>query len=200
MKKTIIFDFGGVLIDWNPRHLYRKMFDNDAEMEWFLENICNNAWNLKQDAGRPFAEAVAILQQQNPLSANKIKAYHTRWPEMLNGEIAGTVRILEELLENDYTVYGLTNWSAETFPIALELFGFLHKLHGIVVSGDEKLVKPNPEIFKLLLSRYNLQAQDCVFIDDNAHNVESARQLGIYAIHFTTPEDLRIQLQALDIL
>ena len=200
MKKTIIFDFGGVLINWDPRNLYRKIFDDEAEMEWFLANVCTMDWNLEQDGGRPFDEAVTLLQKEHANYTAHIEAYHKRWPEMLNGEIPGSVQILKELQEKGYTVYGLTNWSAETFPIAFEQFVFLQTLHGIVVSGDEKLVKPNPAIFNLLLQRYNLKAEDCVFIDDNALNIESARKLGLHAIHFINPEQLRGELQALDIL
>lgn len=200
MKKTIIFDFGGVLINWDPRNLYRKIFDNEEEMEWFLEHICTMDWNLKQDEGRPFADAVKLLQKEHANYAAHIDAYHTRWPEMLNGEITGSVEILKELQEKGYTVYGLTNWSAETFPLAFEQFVFLQTLHGIVVSGDEKLVKPNPAIFNLLLKRYNLMAEECVFIDDNAHNIESARALGFNAIHFSSPQHLRQELIKLNVL
>jgi 2-haloacid dehalogenase len=200
MKKTIIFDFGGVLINWDPRNLYRKLFEDEAEMEWFLANVCTMDWNLKQDEGRPFAEAVAFLQDEHKNYATYIEAYHTRWPEMLDGEIAGSVGILKELQEKGYTVYGLTNWSQETFPIAFEQFAFLQTLHGIVVSGVEKLIKPNPAIFNLLLNRYNLKAEDCVFIDDNAHNIETANKLGLHAIRFTNPDNLRQELQKIDIL
>lgn len=119
---------------------------------------------------------------------------------MLDGEIAGSVQILKELLAKGYTVYGLTNWSHETFPLAFDQFVFLQTLHGIVVSGVEKLIKPNPAIFHLLLNRYKLQAADCIFIDDNALNIESARALGLHAIHFKSPELLRSELQTLEIL
>ncbi len=200
MKKTIIFDFGGVLINWDPRNLYRKLFADEAEMEWFLANVCTMDWNLRQDEGRPFAEAVQLLQKEHENYAAHIEAYHTRWPEMLDGEITGSVQILNELLAKGYTVYGLTNWSNETFPLAFDQFVFLQTLHGIVVSGVEKLIKPDPAIFHLLLDRYTLEAPDCVFIDDNALNIESAQQLGLHAIHFKSPEMLRSELQTLGIL
>src|SRR5436305_1684034 len=154
MKKTIVFDFGGVLINWDRRHLYRKIFDDEAEMEWFLANVCTMDWNLRQDEGRPFADAVKLLQKDHSKYTNHIEAFHTRWQEMLNGPIEETVEILRELKQKGYTIYGLTNWSAETFPVALGLFEFLHTLDGIVVSGVEKMVKPNPAIFELLLKRY----------------------------------------------
>lgn len=200
MKKTIIFDFGGVLIDWDPRHLYKKIFEDESEMEWFLGNVCTLRWNLRQDEGRPFADAVALLQEQHPQYANHIQAYHTRWAEMLNGPIEETVQILHEFKQKGYTIYGLTNWSAETFPVALQRFDFLHELDGIVVSGEEKMVKPNDSIFNLLLRRYNLQATNCLFIDDNLYNIEAAHNLGFDTIHFSTPADLRSKLQEMELL
>lgn len=153
-------------------------------MEWFLGNVCTLHWNLKQDEGRPFAEGVVLLQGQYPQYTEQIDAYHKRWEEMLNGEIQETVQILRNLKSAGYTVLGLTNWSEETFPVALQRFDFLHELDGIVVSGTEKMVKPDDAIFKLLLQRYNVQAADCIFIDDNIYNVEAAHNLGFEAIHF----------------
>jgi len=200
LKKTIIFDFGGVLIDWDPRHLYKKIFADDSEMEWFLGNVCTMSWNLEQDGGRPFADAVALLQQQHPQYMEQIDAYHTRWQEMLNGPIEDTVKILRELKHDGYTIYGLTNWSAETFPIALGLYDFLGELDGIVVSGVEKMVKPDNAIFNLLLQRYNLTPGQCIFIDDNIYNIEAAHNMGIEAIHFTSPAQLRERLQELEVL
>lgn len=200
LRKTIIFDFGGVLIDWDPRHLYKKIFADDSEMEWFLGNVCTMSWNLEQDGGRPFADAVALLQQQYPQYTEQIQVYHTRWHEMLNGAIEDTVKILRELKQHGYTVYGLTNWSAETFPVALELYDFLSELDGIVVSGVEKMVKPDNAIFNLLLQRYNLTPGNCIFIDDNIYNVEAAHNMGIEAIHFSSPTLLRQRLQQLEVL
>lgn len=200
MKKTIIFDFGGVLINWDPRHLYRKIFDDEAEMEWFLANVCTMDWNLRQDEGRPFAEAVKLLQNEHEKYSSHIQAYHTRWEEMLDGAIGDTVGVLYGLKEKGYTIYGLTNWSAETFPRALELFEFLHILDGIVVSGKEKLIKPNPAIFELLLQRYNLAAPDCVFIDDNAANINTAKAMSFETIHFSTPDGLKKSLVELGVL
>ena len=200
MEKTIIFDFGGVLIDWDPRHLYKKIFADDSEMEWFLGNVCTMSWNLEQDGGRPFADAVALLQQQYPQYADQIEAYHTRWPEMLNGAIEDTVKILRELKQAGYIVYGLTNWSAETFPVALGLYDFLGELDGIVVSGVEKVVKPDNAIFNLLLQRYNLTPGECIFIDDNIYNIEAANNMGIETIHFTSPGQLRERLHELEVL
>ncbi|HVX25492.1 MAG TPA: HAD family phosphatase [Parafilimonas sp.] len=196
---TIVFDFGGVLIDWNPRHLYKTLIDDEEQMEWFLKNICTDEWNVQQDKGRSLEEGTAILKQQFPEHAEFIEAYYGRWEEMLNGEIYETVEILHEL-KNKFKVYGLTNWSAETFPVALERFNFLKLFDGIVVSGDEKLIKPGKEIFHLLLSRYNLHAENCVFIDDNVRNVQSAANIGFHAIHFTSAENLREKLVELNLL
>ncbi|HVX48623.1 MAG TPA: HAD family phosphatase [Chitinophagaceae bacterium] len=200
MKKTIIFDFGGVLIDWDPRHLYKKIFTDESEMEWFLGNVCTLSWNLKQDEGRPFAEAVSALQAEYPQYFEHIQAYHIRWDEMLNGAIAETVAILRALKQEGYIIYGLTNWSHETFPVALQRFDFLHELDGIVVSGEEKMAKPSEDIFNLLLQRYRLNAGDCIFIDDNVYNIEAAHNLGFNTIHFTSPAALNIRLGEMGVL
>ena len=190
-EQTIVFDFGGVLIDWNPRYLYRSVFEKEAEMEWFLEHICTSEWNLKIDAGKPFADSVRELSGIFPEWAHEIEAFHSGWEKMLGGEIMESVRILKEIQSRQYKVYGLTNWSAETFPVALNQFDFLQSLDGIVVSGAEKLVKPDPAIFHLLLGRYKLKAKDCVFIDDNINNVNVASSLGFDAIHFIGASQLR---------
>lgn len=198
MIDTIVFDFGGVLIDWNPKYVYKERFNDDEKMNWFFSNVCTNEWNLEQDRGRPFAEAVAILQQSFPDYVEHINAFHTQWEQMMKSEIAGSVTILKEL-KKSYKVYGLTNWSAETFPIALKRFDFLSLFDGIVVSGEEKMIKPDKAFFQLLLNRYNLKAKNCVFIDDNAHNIAAANELGFDAIHFTSAENLKKELESLHI-
>ncbi|QHT72178.1 HAD family phosphatase [Rhodocytophaga rosea] len=197
---TVIFDFGGVLIDWNPRYLYRKMFDKEHEMEWFLSTVCTNDWNLAQDKGRPFAEAVTLLQAQFPAYKDQVVAFYERWPEMLAGEIPGSIAVLDELLARNYAVYGLTNWSHETFPVAQERFEFLNRLHGIVVSGREKMGKPDKEIFHLLLNRFGLISRQCVFIDDNAANIQTAQELGFHTIHFTSANEMRKELEQYNLL
>lgn len=199
-SKVIVFDFGGVLIDWNPRNLFKKMISSETEMEWFLENICTTEWNLRIDAGKPFAVSVAELSSQYPEWTAEIEAFHKQWPEMLGGEIPGTVEILEEIIQKGYKVYGLTNWSAETFPIAQGRYPSLNLMDGIVVSGEEKLIKPDPEIFRVLLEKYNLKAENCIFIDDNLHNIEASCKLGFEAIHFTDPDGLRDALSWLGVL
>ena len=189
--KDIVFDFGGVLIDWNPRYLYRKIFQTDKEVEWFLANVCTSQWNTQQDAGRSLEDGIEQLENKFPEYAFAIRFYYTRWEEMLGGEIAGTVEILRELKKRGYRLYGLTNWSAELFPIAQKRFDFLKAFDGIVVSGQEKLVKPDPRIYSCLLRRYQLDAQHCIFIDDNKANVSEAADLGFETILFTSPDDLR---------
>lgn len=190
-KKIIIFDFGGVLIDWNPRHVYRNIFNTEAETEWFLENICTTEWNLNIDKGKPFATAVNELCAVYPEWSKEIEAFHSQWEEMLGGEIPESVEILKEVQAAGLPVYGLTNWSAETFPIAYDRYEFLRTFNGIVVSGNEKLIKPDPLIFKVMIERYDLRPEDCIFIDDNLHNIMAADKLGFKTMHFTTPFSLR---------
>lgn len=196
---TIVFDFGGVLIDWNPRHLYKTLIDDEEKMEWFLKHICTDEWNLEQDKGRSLQSGTEILTKKFPEHKNLIEAFYGNWKQMLKGEIAETVEILHEL-KKKFKVYGLTNWSAETFPVALERFDFLKLFDGIVVSGDEKLIKPEKEIFHLLLKRYNLRAENCVFIDDNIKNVQSAADIGFHVIHFTSSQNLRTTLILMKLL
>lgn len=189
--KTIVFDLGAVLIDWNPRYLYRKLFNNEAEMECFLATVCPPEWNIQMDAGRPFAEACAEKARQFPHYAAQIDAYRTRWDEMMGGAVEGTAQILREVKQKGYPVYALSNWSAETFPLAQKRFDFLKLFDGIVLSGVEKCVKPDPKIYHILLTHYGLRAQDCVFTDDNPANIKAAMQLGFDAILFTSPDALR---------
>lgn len=198
---TIIFDLGAVLIDWNQRHLYKKIFKTDDEMEWFLANVCTGEWNEEQDAGRPFEEAVRIQTQLFPKYASEIEAFWKRWPEMMAGQIDGTVRIFESLkMKNQYKFYALTNWSAETFPFALERFEFFKWFDGIVVSGEEKTRKPFPEFYHRLLNRYNINPAKSLFIDDSLRNVDAAQKLGINAIQFHHPDQLKSELESLKLL
>ena len=198
--KRIVFDLGAVLIDWNPRYFYRKMFTDEAEMERFLAEVCPSEWNIQMDGGKSFAQGCAERIKLFPQYAAQIKAYDTRWDEMLGGAIEGTVQILRELKQKKYPVYALTNWSVEKFPFARAKFDFLQEFDGIVVSGEEKCVKPHPQIFQILLSRYNLQAENCIFIDDNPANIKGAQTLGFDAILFTSPKDLRAELTGRGVL
>lgn len=201
MIKTVIFDLGAVLIDWNPHHLYRKLFNDESKMLHFLEHICTPHWNEEQDAGRPLHEGTDLLVKQFPEHETNIRAFYGRWDEMLGGPISGTVDILQEIKASEkYNVYALTNWSAETFPIAQERYEFLNWFDGIVVSGTEKDRKPFASFYHTLLNRYSVHPSDAIFIDDNLRNVKAAEELGIASIHYTSPESLRAALQAKGIL
>jgi 2-haloacid dehalogenase len=192
-----VFDLGGVLIDWNPRHLYRTLFPGDDEaMERFLAEICTPAWNAQLDAGRPWPAAIEELTGRYPESRDLIAAYRERWEEMLGGPIEASVVILDELVEAGVTTYALTNWSAETFPIARARYPFLSRFRGIVVSGELGIIKPDPRIFLHLLDTFDLRPEATVFIDDSDANVEAAREIGLRAIRFHDPPGLRRELRA----
>ena len=193
-RPVIVFDLGGVLIDWNPRHLYRKLFQDETQMEWFLAEVCDPAWNLEQDRGRTFADAIEEAALRHPDQRAMIEAYHRRWEEMIAGEIEGSVAVLEELAAAGYELHALTNWSAETFPIGRARFAFLERFGTILVSGEERLVKPDERIYQLLLERIAHPAQRCVYIDDSDPNVAAAAALGFDAIRFTAPPQLRAAL------
>ena len=195
---TIIFDLGGVLIDWNPRYVYRNIFKTEEEIDWFFENICTSDWNEEQDAGKLLNQATEELVSKHPSWENQIRAYYERWEEMLGGVIQETVDILQELKQNkDLKFYALTNWSAETFPIALDRFEFLKWFDGILVSGVEKTRKPFPEFYRRLIDRYGINPSQSVFIDDNLRNVEGAETLGVKGIHFKNPQQLKHELNQL---
>jgi len=197
--KNIVFDFGGVLIDWNPVYLYRDVFGTEEEMNYFLENICRYDWNIQQDAGRPLAEATRLLQEKHPRYRDQIALYYGRWEEMLGGPIEENTRLIRPLKQK-YDVYGLTNWSAETIPLAMKRYDFFADLDGIVVSGEEKIVKPDPALYRILLERYGLKAEESLFIDDNAANIETARQMGFQVVHLTADLNLGQWLKHASIL
>jgi 2-haloacid dehalogenase len=198
MLSTIIFDLGNVLIDWNPYHLYRKLFNNDEDIKNFLDTVCTMHWNEEQDAGRSVKDGTDLLVKQFPEHEANIRAYYERWEEMLGGAIPGTVELFKQLKDSGkYKLYALTNWSTETFPIALKHYDFLSWFDGIVVSGAEGMRKPAPEFYQLLLDRYNVSANECLFIDDNYRNIIAAREMGIESIHFTTAGDPSNHLQSL---
>ncbi len=197
MIKNIIFDFGGVLLDWNPRYLYKSYFNNDEEMEHFLADICNGEWNIKQDAGRPFAEAVKELQAKFPEYAEAIQMYDDDWEKMLKCELPESIDLLKELKSMGYGIYGLTNWSAEKIGYAFANYSSFSLFDGIVVSGVEKIVKPDRKIYEILLERYSLKPGECVFIDDNQDNVDMAKVLGINAIRFDNIGNVKEHLETL---
>jgi len=195
--KTVVFDIGGVLIDWNPRHLFRKVFENEEEMEWFLANVCTYEWNLQQDGGKLFSVATAELQEKYPEYSDKIGLYYGRWEEMLDGEIKGTVEIFKRLKSAGMPLYALSNWSHEAFPVAYEKYDFMKDFDGLVVSGYEKLLKPDHAIYRVLMQRYGVNPEEAVYIDDNKPNADAAAELGFHAIHFSSPEQLRTELRSL---
>jgi 2-haloacid dehalogenase len=198
--KAVVFDLGGVLIDWDPRYLYRKLLADEAAVEEFLATVCTPEWNAEQDRGRPFAEGVAELVERHPVHAAAITAYHERWTEMLGGDIAGTVELLDELRDTGVPLYALTNWSAETFGIARERYQFLEWFDGVLVSGEERMIKPDPAIFRLLLDRFGLDPGAAFYVDDSPANVAAAGELGFDAVRFTGPEQLRRDLEARGLL
>jgi 2-haloacid dehalogenase len=198
---TIIFDLGGVLVDWDPKYVYREVFNGDEEkVDWFLNTICTSDWNVEQDAGRTFKEATDFLVNKHPEYEDWIRIYYDRWEDMLLGQIDETVALLEKIKkQGSHQLYALTNWSAEAFPVALQRFDFLQHFEGIVVSGEEKTRKPFSKIYEIILDRYQLKAHSCVFIDDNLENVKGAETVGIKAIHFKNSQQLTAELNLLGV-
>jgi len=197
---TIIFDLGGVLVDWDPRYLYRKIFKTEAEIDYFLEHIATGDWNEGQDAGRSLKDGTDLLLSKFPDEKwrEPIEAFYGRWPEMLGGAIEDSVNVLKCYIDSpDYQVYALTNWSAETWPIALREFDFLHWFEGVLVSGEEGMRKPAPAFYQLMMDRYELDKSSCVFIDDNERNVLAARDFGMQSIHFQNDGSLKEAIEKL---
>lgn len=197
--EAIVFDFGGVLVDWNPRYLYRKLFNDDAAMESFFREVGFSEWNAEQDRRRTFAEGVAELAEKFPHHADKIQAFDARWIESVGGEIGETVKLLEALKRAGYPLYGLSNWSAETFGRIRETFPFFNLFDAIVLSGEVELTKPDPRIFELLLEKTGRDAGACVFIDDADKNIAAAQALGFQTVHYSSPEALAKELTELGV-
>lgn len=191
-----VFDLGGVLIDWNPRHLYDQVIADPAEREAFLADVCSPVWNAQQDAGRPWADAIGELVERHPTQAERIAIYRSRWAEMLGGALDDSVALLARLKEGGVRLYALTNWSQETFPIARELYPFLAWFDGIVVSGEEGLIKPDRAIYELMCTRFGLDPSRAVFIDDSRINVEAAQKFGLHGLHFTNAGKLQDDLRS----
>ena len=193
--QNIIFDLGAVLIDWNPRYLYQQIFQSREAMEYFLTHVCTPEWNEEQDGGRLILEAENLLLDQFPHYKSEILAFYGRWTEMLGGPIQGTVDVLQGLRENkQHGLFALTNWSAETWPKAVERFDFLNWFDGILVSGKEKMKKPDLRIYQAICDRYGLEPASTLFIDDNHRNIEAAQQLGLQTIHFASPSQMEAEL------
>ena len=197
---AVIFDLGGVLVDWDPRYLYRQLFDDPEEMESFLGEVTTAEWNAQQDAGRPWAQAVELLAAEHPQRRELIEAFHRRWPEMLAGEIPGTVDVLADLRAAGVRLIALSNWSAETFPFARERFDFLAWFEEIVISGDVGVNKPDRRIFDHLAGQFGIEPAATLFVDDSSANVDAAKALGFRAIQFTDATALRRELTRLGLL
>ncbi|MBP5677780.1 MAG: HAD family phosphatase [Bacteroidales bacterium] len=192
--KNIIFDFGNVLVEWHPELIYGKHFGDEAKAWWFMRHVIDNEWRLRIDAGENMNTCIAELQCKHPDYKDAIELYRDCWREMLTGEVPGMRELLGQLSTANYQLYGLTNWSMETFPEARERFGILQKIDRYVVSGAEGYVKPDPRLFNILLDRYQLQAEECIFVDDNPDNVAAACSIGLHGILFTDAETLRKKL------
>ena len=196
---TVVFDVGNVLIRWDPLLVYREMIPDEEKRAWFMQNVCTAAWNLEQDRGRSWEEAVALLVASHPEWESQIRAYDERWHEAVPGVIEDSVAVLAELKARGEKVYAITNFSREKWAECLIRFPFLQRFDGAVVSAHERLIKPDPAIFHVLLERYGLEAGDCIFVDDSARNVEAARSVGMQAVHFVEPIDLRAELRGLGV-
>lgn len=192
---TIIFDFGAVLVDWNPHRMLDKYFGSVEKADWFIKNVCTSEWNTEMDGGKPFARGIAERSAIYPEYAADIQAYYDRWIEMIGGEIPGMREVVAELKAKGYKLYGLTNWSAETFCLVRNEFPVFGLLDGMLVSGEEHLLKPSPEIFQRLVDRFGLTPSECLFIDDNAANVEGSIAFGIPAVRFFGVDSLREDLR-----
>lgn len=191
---NLIFDCGGVLLDWDPHHLYDPYFEDRSKTDWFLQNICTSDWNLQMDGGKPITVGVAELSAKFPEWSREISMFFTDWVKMIGGPIPGMLEFVQEMKTAGHGVYGLSNWSSETFSLIKDDYPVFQLLDGIVISGYEGVTKPGPEIYNLFLKRYSLRASDCVFIDDNAANVAGAEAVGIRGIRFTSVEALRAAL------
>ena len=201
MIRNIIFDFGGVLVDWNPHYLFDKYFNDINESNYFVENVCNSEWNAEMDGGKPFEQAVRERSAMFPKYAEALKLYQTNWMDTMGEEIPEMYDLIKSLKTNGFPIiYGLTNWSAETFPTVQKTYRIFSLIDKIVVSGEVKQLKPNPEIFYTLLNKFDLKPEESLFIDDNIKNVEGAKAVGINAVLFRGVEKLREDLKNLRVL
>ena len=188
---TIIFDLGGVMVDWNPEYVYKNVFKDTEKMDWFLTNVCSSEWNMEQDGGRTIAEAEQLKIKEFPNYEKEIKIFYKEWHHMFKGVIQENIDIFYKLkASGNFKIYGLTNWSAEKWDKALELFPFLHDFDEIVVSGQEKCRKPNLKIYHLILDRYSINPEKAIFVDDNIDNIIAAKKVNINGIHFTNNSSL----------
>ena len=190
-----LFDLGGVFFDWDPNHFYINIFDDPDERKYFLNQICNDVWNIKQDAGRTFKEAELELITKFPKYEKQIKMYYTNHRNMIKKTFNDSILILDYLKKNNYKCYVLSNWSAETFKGMTEDYPFLKKFDGLLISGEDKLIKPDPAIYQLAIKRFNLDPKECVFIDDKLENIEAAKELKFHIIHLTNPKNIEFEIK-----
>jgi len=197
---AVLFDIGNVFVEWDPRFLYQKLISDEDELTFFLTDVVTLEWHSEHDRGRSFAEGTELLAQKFPEYEDLIRDYDTRWPETIGGLIQGTVDIMLELIERGIHVYGLTNFSAEKWPEFCRDYGFTDHFEGVVVSGEEKLIKPDPRIFHAAVSRFNLDPERTVYVDDRLENVLAAEQLDMIGHHFKDPFGLRQALLSIGVL
>ena len=190
-----LFDLGGVFFDWDPNYLFVNIFEDSKESKYFLTEICNDNWNLQQDAGRSIKDAEHELIHKFPKYKKQIKMYYSNHRNMIKGIFIESIKILEFLKNNNYECYVLSNWSAETFIGMIEDYSFLKKFDGLIISGEEKLIKPDPAIYQLAINRFNLDPQNCVFIDDKLENIESAKKLNFHTIHLVNPKTIEFDIK-----
>lgn len=198
-QPIVVFDVGNVLIRWDPRLLYRELIPDGERLDWFMRHVCTAAWNIEQDRGRPWSEAVAGLVAAHPEWEREIRAYDERWHEAVPGVIEGSVAVLAALKRRGDKVYAITNFSREKWAECLIRFPFLQSFDGVVVSAHERLIKPDPAIYRVLLERYALAAGDCLFIDDSEKNIAAARGVGMRGLHFVEPIDLPARLREMGV-
>lgn len=199
--KAIVFDYGNVLLTWNPRNIYNRYFPNDPEgMEHFFQEVDFMDWNALQDKGRSFKDGVADISARYPQYAHLFQAYHDHWKDSIGEPLWDTVKIMERLKQKGYPLYGLSNWSVETFPYVRKKYDFFDLLDDMVISGEVGHVKPKPEIYHILLRKIGKPADECLFIDDSLPNIQQAQELGFDAIRFESPEQLESALQERNLL
>ena len=197
MIKNIIFDFGGVLLDWNPHYLYDPYFGDVEKAEWFLTNICTYPWNAQHDAGKPVAEGTTELIAQYSEWEKEIRMYYSEFEKMLSGQIADMEEYIKELKGRGFRIYGLSNWSVETFAMIRPKYPILDLMEDMVISGKEKVMKPDAKIYQIAISRFGVKPEESVFIDDNVNNIIGCEAAGIHGIVFKDAGQLRSDLEKL---
>ena len=189
-----LFDLGGVFFDWDPNHFYKNVFENIEEREFFLAEVCNDQWNVQQDAGRSIAEAELELIPKFPHYEKEIKMYYKNHRKMIRGVFEESIDILKKLKDKNYECYVLSNWSAETFLGMTDDYPFLKLFDGLLISGEDKLTKPDSAIYELAINRFNLNPNETVFIDDKLENIQAAKNLNLLTIHLTDPNKIEYEI------